>query len=358
MIAANTLQQLGWNEHFAAAFESHGRAGLEVGRVAIEHRSAYVVHTEYGELWAEASGALRHHAALQEELPCVGDWVALEARPDEHKATIHAVLPRKTRFSRKVAGFTTQEQVLASNIDIVFLVTALDTDLNVRRLERYLTMAWASGATPVVVLSKADLCPDVSAAQAEIEAGAVGVPIHVISDVTGEGFDELRDHLSGNRTVAVLGSSGVGKSTLINHLAGEQRQTVREIRDDGKGRHTTTRRELIVLPRGGILIDTPGIRELQLWDDADGLDETFGDVASLARSCRFRDCRHEGEPGCAVLEALQTGSLTTERYDSFKKLERELHHLHLKQDQRAAADEKRKRKAITKSHRRSYRPSG
>jgi ribosome biogenesis GTPase / thiamine phosphate phosphatase len=348
------LIRLGWDKQLSATFAPHAGRDLVPGRVAIEHRSAYVIHTESGELWAETSGSFRHNAASQEDMPCVGDWVAVDARPGEGRATIHAVLPRKTRFSRKVAGFTTEEQVLAANIDMAFLVAALDADLNVRRLERYLTMAWASGASPVIVLSKADLCEDLPAALAEVGAVALGVPVHVTSVVTGDGIGELRGYLTGSRTIAVLGSSGVGKSSLINELGGgETTQTVREIRDDGKGRHTTTHRELLVLPGGGIIVDTPGLRELQLWDEAEGLDDAFADIANLARECRFRDCRHEREPDCAVIAAMQAGTLPKARYESFKKLERELYHLHLKQNQRAAADEKRKRRAFSKSHRNS-----
>jgi ribosome biogenesis GTPase len=348
---ASTLIEFGWDERFAAAFEPHARLGLAPGRVAIEHRGAYVIHTERGELWAETSGSFRYKATSQEDMPCVGDWVAVDARIHEGRGTIQAVLPRRTRFSRKVAGFTTEEQVLAANIDIVLLVAALNSDLNVRRLERYLTMAWASGASPVIVLSKADLCEDLPAAEAAVARVAFGVPIHVTSVVSGEGIDELRGYLSDNRTLAVLGSSGVGKSSLINELAGSPTQLVREIRDDGRGRHTTTHRELLVLDGGGIVIDTPGLRELQLWDEADGLDDAFADIAALAQGCRFRDCRHEREPQCAVIAAMEAGTLPRARYESFKKLERELYHLHLKQNQRAAADEKRRRRAFTKSHR-------
>jgi ribosome biogenesis GTPase len=345
------LAALGWNERIADALDDFDGT-LTPGRIAVEHRGAYVVLTAEGELWAETSGAFRHRASGRHELPCVGDWVALDARVDEGRATIHHVLPRRTSFSRNVAGFETDEQVLAANIDVAFLIAALNADLNMRRLERYLTMAWASGAQPVVVLSKADLCPDLDDALRQVHAVALGVPVHVTSVVTGEGVDELRAYLTGERTAVLLGSSGAGKSSLINELVGESLQVVQEIREDGRGRHTTTRRELVVLASGGVLIDTPGLRELQLWNEADGLDTAFGDITDLAAGCRFRDCRHEQEPGCAVKEALAAGTLERGRYDGFKKLERELHYLHVKQDRRAAANERRKWKAITKDYRR------
>ncbi|MFN2488247.1 MAG: ribosome small subunit-dependent GTPase A [Actinomycetota bacterium] len=347
-----SLRELCWSDELASAFAPYGERGLTPGRIAIEHRIDHVVLGEPGELRAEVAGALRHRAAGRGELPCVGDWVALEVRSGERRATIHAVLPRRTKFSRKVAGFETDEQVLAANIDLVFLVAPMDDEVNLRRLERYLTMARASGALPVVVLTKADLCDDVAGVVRRAETIALGVPVHAVSSVTGEGYGGLEAYLANHQTVAVLGSSGVGKSTLINHLSGDERQEVRDIRDDGKGRHTTTHRELVVLPRGGLIIDTPGMRELALWDESDGLDTTFGDISALADGCRFRDCRHAGEPGCAVERALREGVLSSDRLVAYRKLERELHFLHLKQDQRAAANERRKSRAMAKSHRR------
>ena len=345
------LRALGWDEAFEEAFEPFRDRGSLAARVAVEHRGALVLLATAGEVWGEISGALRHRAAGRADLPAVGDWVTMRMGASEGRATVEAVLPRRTRFSRNMAGLTTDEQVIAANVDIAFLVSALNSDLNPRQIERYLTMAWSSGASPEVVLTKADLCPDLTSALTEVQAVAPGVPIHITSAVTGEGIEGLSAALAGHKTGVLLGSSGVGKSTLVNELVGEERQTVRDIRDDGKGRHTTTKRELIVLDTGGLLIDTPGMRELQLWDDNDGLDDAFADISRLAEGCRFRDCRHEREPGCAVVSAVEEGSLPRGRYDGFKKLERELEFLHRKQDRRAAAVERRKWRAIAKDHR-------
>ena len=345
------LDALGWDEHFETSIQPWKQQGCEPARVSVEHRGALVVYTAQGEIWAEVAGALRHRVQGRGELPAVGDWVAARVRHNEGRGTIEAVLSRKTKFSRNMAGFTTDEQVLAANVDVAFLVSALDGDLNARRLERYLTMAWSSGATPIVVLTKADLCDDLDTALDSLESVALGVPVVVTSTVTREGLDELGQSLEAGRTAVLLGSSGVGKSSLVNELVGAERQTVQELREDGKGRHTTTRRELIVLDRGGLLIDTPGMRELQLWDENEGLDETFADIAALAEECRFRDCRHEREPGCAVLSALEDGALDQGRYDGYKKLERELHFLHIKQDKRAAAVERKKSRAFSKDYR-------
>ena len=335
----SVLETLGWAPSLDAQFEPHRQKGLIPGRVAAQHRGGYVLYTEEGETPAELAGELRHAALGLGELPAVGDWVA--ARPARDLATIHAVLPRRTGFSRKVAGDRTAEQVLAANIDAVFLVSGLDGDFNQQRLERYLTMAWESGAQPVVVLSKADLCAAVELRVAEVEAVAIGVPVHPVNALGGEGVDQLEGYFAGNRTVALLGSSGVGKSTLVNRLTSRELQRTQEVRDDGRGRHTTTRRELIPLPGGGFVLDTPGLRELQLWDGAAGLGQTFEDVEALARECRFSDCRHESEPGCAVKRALADGSLSAERFASYRKLERELRALELRQDRLARAAEVR-----------------
>lgn len=345
------LGDLGWSPQLQSEFEQYAAQGFVAGRVAIEHRGAYVLYTEAGELWAELSGRLVHEALGRADLPAVGDWVAARARPEEGRATIHAILPRRTRFSRKVAWVETEEQVLAANVDSVFLVSGLDRDFNLRRLERYLTMAWESGAEPVIVLSKSDLCPDAEERAQEAEAIAFGVPVLLTSSVTGRGLDELRRFFAGNRTGALLGSSGVGKSTLINRLYGAALLETREIRRDGRGRHTTSRRQLVLLPGGGLLLDTPGMRELQLWDGGSGIEETFEDIATLAERCRFRDCRHETEPQCAVLGALDEGGLDPARLQSYRKLQRELRALDLKQDQRARAEERRKRRVRARSMR-------
>lgn len=355
MIAHPTLEQLGWSSKLEEDFAFHAEQGFTPGRIAIEHRSAYVVYTDHGEIWGQASGALRHSAREGEALPCVGDWVVLEERVQEARATIRAVLPRRSKFSRKMAGFDTVEQVVAANVDVVFLVNALNLDVNLRRIERYLTVGWASGANPVIVLSKADLCDDVVTVLEGVESIALGVPIHVVSTVTGQGMKGLKSYLSGHETAAVLGPSGVGKSTLINHLHGEEVQRVHDIRDDGKGRHTTTHRQLVLLPGGGIMLDTPGMRELQLWSGDNGLDDAFEDIAGLAAGCRFRDCAHAGEPGCAVVDAVEEGTLSRDRLVSYDKLQRELRHLEVKKDRRAAANERKKWRAITKDNRQRAR---
>jgi len=351
------LEQLGWNSEFEEHFRPHAEAGLVPGRVAVEHRGAYAVYTGDGEAWAEPAGRLRHEATSRGELPTVGDWVALRARPGGG-ASVQAVLPRKTKFSRKVAFTETEEQVLAANIDTILVVGSLNEELNLRRIERYLTMAWESGAAPTIVLNKADLCDEAELEPlvAEVEAIAFGVPVYPVSALDGRGVEELRGSLAESRTAALLGSSGVGKSTLINRLLGADELATGEIRSDGRGRHTTTRRELILLPGGGLVIDTPGMRELQLWSSGDGFDTAFDDVLELAGECRFNDCSHRSEPGCAVLAAIDSGSLPQERFDSYLKLQRELAHLERKQDARLAAKERKRWRAISMAQRRNPTP--
>ncbi|MGI8773814.1 MAG: ribosome small subunit-dependent GTPase A [Actinomycetota bacterium] len=340
------LVRLGWNEHFATAFKEHQEDGLLPGRVSTQHRQGYRVMLGNEEIEAAPAGRLHHEAIEKSDLPAVGDWVVLRYVPGDALATIVAVLPRLTKFSRKVAGEETNEQVLAANVDVFFLVSALNQDLNVRRIERYVAIGWNSGATPVVVLTKADLHDDIAGAVAEVQAAAPGIDIHITSDVTGEGFDGLKTYLTGNKTVAALGSSGVGKSTLINRLLGSDLLKTQGLRDDGKGRHTTSHREMVMLPRGGIIIDTPGMRELQLWEMNEGLDTAFSDIAELAESCRFADCAHASEPGCAVRAAVAEGILNLERLDSYKKLEKELAYLERKHDKKLAREEARKWKRL------------
>jgi len=339
----NTLIDLGWDDPLEIEFEPHRGAGLTPGRVIVQHRGVYVVETEAAELRANASGRLSHDAAGAGDLPAVGDWVAVAARPEEGTGTIQAVLPRRTKFSRKVAWAASEEQVLAANVDVVFLLTSLNEDLNLRRLERYLTLAWESGAQPVIVLTKTDLAADVARHVLEVEAIAFGVPVHAISSITGDGLDVVRSYLEPGRTIALLGSSGVGKSTLVNTLAGRELLAVREIReDDGEGRHTTTHRQLVLLPGGGLVLDTPGLRELQLWESAEGLGEAFSDIEDLAANCRFNDCAHHSEPGCAVQAALDDGTLDFGRWTSYTKLQRELAHLERRVDKRLQAEERKR----------------
>ena len=314
-----TLASLGWDASFAAAFEPFDAHGLVPARVAVRHHGPCVLLAEQGALGGVPAGRLDEDA-----LPAVGDWVAARPLPGERKAVIEAVLPRRSAFVRKEPWRRAAEQVLAANVDVAFLVAALGRDLSLRRLERYLMLAQESGAAPVVVLTKADLSPDPGLARAEVASIASGVPVHITSSVTGEGLDAVRAALTPATTGVLLGSSGVGKSTLANRLLGRAHFRTRALRRDDRGRHTTTRRELVVLPGGGLLLDTPGLRELQLWGGEDALARAFDDVVRLAEGCRFRDCAHTVEPGCAVLEAVDSGLLPPERLASFRKLQREL----------------------------------
>jgi ribosome biogenesis GTPase / thiamine phosphate phosphatase len=342
------LQTLGWNMELQNHFSNYEEQGYSVGRVALEHKRTYRVYTTHGLLLSEISGKMHYEASERQDYPAVGDWVVIFARPEEQRATIHAILPRKSKFSRKKAGVTTEEQLVATNVDTVFLVTALNEDFNIRRLEIYLIMAWESGANPVIILSKADLCETVEEKVQEVESVALVASVHVISAKTGLGIDELAPYLTEGSTIAVLGSSGVGKSTLTNILFGDTIQDVQDVREgDDKGRHTTTHRELLVLPKGGILIDTPGMRELQLWEADSSLDHSFADVETLALQCQFNDCRHESEPNCAVKEAIENGSLDHARFQSYLKLQRELAYLERKADKRARLEEKKKWKKIS-----------
>ncbi|MGH4121319.1 ribosome small subunit-dependent GTPase A [Clostridium sp.] len=273
---------------------------------------------------SEISGKLRHETMDGEEFPSVGDFVVVSLRPSEMRATIHKVLPRKSKFSRKVAGTNTKEQIVASNIDTIFLVNSLNKDFNVRRIERYLIIALESGASPVILLSKADLCVDLDEKLRETEKVAVGVPIHIVSAIDNRGMDDLSQYLKPGITIALLGSSGVGKSTLLNYLAGETVQETKEVRaDDDRGRHTSTSREMFILDNGAIMIDTPGMRELQLWGGTEGISEAFEDIEALASKCRFSDCMHKKEPDCAIKKALEDGIIDEKRLKSYLTLQKE-----------------------------------
>jgi ribosome biogenesis GTPase len=342
-----TLAQLGWNPFFEQQFARLGLDGVVPARVMAEHGQIYDLHGEHGSLLGEISGKLRHSASSRGELPAVGDWVAVQPRPGEQAGIIHRVLARKSCFARKVAGGATEEQIVAANVDLLFLVSGLDGDFSPRRIERYLAPAWESGARPVLLLNKADLCPDVDRCIAAAEAVAIGVPVLAASAASGVGMDALLRLIGPGATAAFLGSSGVGKSSLINRLLGDDRQATSPVRaHDSRGHHTTTVRQLFPLASGGLLMDTPGMRELQLWSEGDGVRETFHEVEELAASCRFTDCQHDAEPGCAVRAALDQGTLEPERYESYLKLQRELRHLEARKDQRLQAAEKQRWKKI------------
>jgi ribosome biogenesis GTPase len=296
------------------------------------------------------AGRLKHRAGRRSELPAIGDWVAVRKRPDDERGSIVAVLPRRSRFSRKTAGQVTDEQVVAANVNVVFIVTALDDDFSVRRIERYLLLAQDSGAAPVILLTKPDLAADVPALVAAVTAVAGGAPVHVLSPKFNEGIDQVAHYLTPGRTGALLGSSGVGKTTIINRLVGTDARRTRDVRgSDSKGRHTTTNRELVVLPNGGLLIDTPGMREIQLWDVGAAASGTFDDIEALASSCHFTDCRHRDEPRCAVKRAVEEGTLTADRLESYLRLQDELAHLARQQDERAQIEHKRRSKILTKA---------
>ncbi|MDX2108741.1 MAG: ribosome small subunit-dependent GTPase A [Verrucomicrobiota bacterium] len=338
------LTDLGWNSFFESAFLALARDELVPGRVLVEHKRQYRVWTEAGEIVAEISGKMRHGAREPAHYPTVGDWVAVIPRADGGKAVIHCLLPRKSKFSRKAAGDRTVEQLMAANVDVIFLMMSLNQDFSVRRLERYLTMMFESGARPVVLLSKADIFPDWARVSKEVEAVARGATVLAVSAVDGTGIDAIRGCIGRGITVVVLGSSGVGKSTLINLMAGEElmdTQTIRE--DDDEGRHTTTHRELVVLPGGGLLIDTPGLREFQLWETTAGLESTFTDLDDLSLTCRFSNCRHETEPGCAVRAAIDSGKLELVRLQSYQKLQEELRSLEKRRQRMSDAPPKRSR---------------
>jgi len=350
-----SIKQLGWNSYFDALWQGREDTAWLRARIISQQRGLWRIAGDFAESWAEASGALRAAAEAGGDWPAVGDWVAAEVLSGGGRPLIQTVLPRRSKFVRKVVGRRLEEQVIAANVDTAFVVMALDGDFNVRRLERYLAQCWESGAKSVVVLNKADDCGGVTARISEVQSIAVGAPIFAISARTGEGVEALDTFLASGQTIVLLGSSGVGKSTLVNHFLRRDAQAVRSVRaSDSRGRHTTTSRELFALPGGALLIDTPGLRELQLWGATEGVERTFSEIEELATQCKYGNCGHTTEPGCAVQAALAEGRLDEERLESWRKLEREQEFVRRKIDPEARQQEKERVKQLHRGAKQKY----
>lgn len=344
------LGVLGWDHARDAEFAPHRAAGFIPGRISLEHNHVYRVLTTEGEVLAETAGRIKHQAGGRSELPVVGDWVALRTGGAGARATVAAILPRRSWFSRKAAGRETEEQVIAANADAVLLVFGLDKPVNARAIERYLTLARRSGARPVIVLNKSDVAEDVPAALGEARALAGDAAVHAVSTKTDPGVSELERYVSAGKTLTLLGPSGAGKSSIVNRLVGEERLPTGEVRDwDRRGRHTSVHRELVLRAAGGLIIDTPGMRELQLWEAGDDLATTFDEITALSGECKFRDCRHDSEPGCAVKAAVATGKIDPERYESYLKLSHEQEAMEKLRDERALREQKRQSKIGSKA---------
>ena len=348
-ISSQWLRQWGWSPDFQANYEKVQIPGTIPARVSSESKDLYHLVSVQGEMLARLTGKMRQDPDAI--FPAVGDWVLVTPIPEEKKGMIHAVLPRKSKFSRKVAGERTEEQVVAANVDFVFIVNGLDggRNFNLRRIERYLTLAWNSGAVPVVILNKVDVIDDAAVFISAVEDIAPRISVHIVSARTGAGMEALQAYLAEGITIGFLGSSGVGKSSLINALLGSDKQSVAEVRpDDRMGRHTTTRRELIPIPHGGMVIDTPGMREIQIWADDSDLDGAFSEISQLARGCHFNDCSHTTESGCAVIAAIKRGDLDSARLESYRKLQKELAYISSRETTSPRQVEKEKFKPIAK----------
>jgi ribosome biogenesis GTPase / thiamine phosphate phosphatase len=350
-LTALPLDALGWNAEWESQFEELEPDNLIPARIAAQHRGEYVVWSAEGELRARTTGKLYYEHEVGAPLPAVGDWVAI-ARPATDVATIERILRRRSAFTRKEPGRNSADQVIAANVDTALLLAGLDDDFSLRRLERYIATTWESGAEPVVVLTKTDLCSDVDAAVFAVESVAIAVPVVPISNVTGDGVDAIEAHVRPGRTAVLLGSSGVGKSSLLNRLAGTDLMKTASVAADGTGRHTTSHRELVRLPGGSLVIDTPGLRELQFWEG--DLGSAFEDIESLATECRFRDCTHAREPGCAVLGAVDGGRLELDRLRSWRKFQRELASIAARSDKRLHAARKQRWKQRTRAMRQRW----
>lgn len=350
-----SLDELGWDLAWQRSFEPFAQSAFFPGRICIEHKELYHYYADGMEGSAEVSGRLRHSALSRADFPAVGDWVVLSRALGGSQAVIHAILPRKNKFSRKCAGKVSDEQIIAANLDTLFLITSFNRDLNLRRIERYLAALAEPHIQPIVLLNKCDLCDDPEEWLSQLRSIGSETQMHLISARTGQGLDALAPYLSAGRTVAMIGSSGVGKSTLLNRLRGQELQPVQPIRvDDDRGRHTTTHRAMFPLPQGGLLIDNPGIRELQLWDEGN-LDDTFSDITTLAWQCRFSDCRHEHEPSCAVQQAIADGELDAQRLESLRKLQREQAFLLSQHDSQAGRERKERERRIHRIYEKEFR---
>lgn len=352
-----TLELLGWTPRFAALFDEHARQGLVAARVCSEHKNSFTVATEHAEIAAVLTGKMHYDADSRADLPVVGDWVAVNVLDEQPpRAVIRAILPRSSKFARKEAGERVAEQSIAANIDTVFVVVGLDADYSLRRIERYVALALDGRVEPVVLLSKADICEEAETRLSDVRKALPSVDVHAVSVPEMIGLDALSAHLTPGRTIALLGSSGVGKSTLVNYLLGGDVQKINEVRlSDAKGRHTTTSRQLFVLPTGALMIDTPGMRELQLWGTSGGLSAAFPEIGALAVDCRFADCTHVSEPGCAVMRAVESGELDEGRFANYRKMQLELNHLETKVSEGAARAERKKWKVIHKEAKRIYK---
>ena len=346
-----SLPALGYNEFFRNEFSKIENTSYLPARIISEHKGIYRVQDDQGEYLGEISGKLRYTAINRQDFPVVGDWVAIQRLEGEGKCIIHVILPRKTKLSRKSPGKTIEEQILCSNIDYIFIVQSMDATFNVNRIERYLSISWESGAIPVVILSKKDLCESPESILLEAESAAIGAKVHAISSLEEDSLGIIKTYLTSGNTIAFIGHSGAGKSTLINKLSRRELQKTNEIREaDSRGKHTTTHRELFVLDNE-LLIDTPGLREIQLWGDESMLQETFADIDSLSALCKFVDCKHESEPGCKIKEAIANGEISEERFANYEKMKRELEYLESRVDESAMLQRKQKERKFHKTFR-------
>lgn len=346
----NALSKIGWDNSLNNYVNSLEDDKI-IGRIVAVYKNLYKIHTQIGEVLGTLSGKVSHSIEDNSHYPAVGDWVIIsKVCSTEERAIIYDILPRKSKFSRKQCGNSSDEQIIAANVDICFICMSLNLNFNLRRLERYITMAWESGASPVILLTKADICSDIDEMLSNVEAISFGIPIHILSVVSGSGLEALNKYLIPGNTAVFIGSSGVGKSSLINVLMGNDLQSTNDIGTDDKGRHTTTNRELLILPEGGIVIDTPGMREFHILDSEEGLDSTFKDIENLAANCKFSNCSHKSEPGCAVKMAIETGSLSIGRFNNYIKLKKELEFIAKKRAMEIEQINKRHTKKTSKKY--------